>query len=279
MAGGQKKGTSAPRGNNPSEANGRSAGGAGQPSTVDAEGLIARRFAGQVIRHGARNPKRKAICLTFDDGPLPPYTEQVLAILKKEGVKATFFMTGYNAQRFPAVARRVVEEGHAIGNHTYNHAKGKTVEKAAWEVDRGAEAIEQATGVKPLIYRPPGGDLKCLATKYAAEKGYPVIMWTISSADTTSPPTETLISNVIHTPWPGDLVLMHDGGCPHPRTVAALPKIIEETKKQGCIFLTVPEMLEELASWEDQGHPREGSKRPPKVAARPAGQSGPKRTR
>jgi len=212
---------------------------------------VTERFAGQVIRHGARNPKRKAICLTFDDGPCPPYTEQILDTLKKENVKATFFMLGYNAQRYPALARRVVEEGHAIGNHTYNHLKGDSPEKGAWEVDRGAEAIEQASGSRALIFRPPGGDLKSHAAKYALGKGYPIILWTISSADTTNASVQTLVSNVIHTPWPGDIVLMHDGGCPHPRTVAALPKIIEETKKQGCVFLTVPELLAEQAGWED----------------------------
>jgi len=213
--------------------------------------------------------QRKAICLTFDDGPLPPYTSQILDILKKGDVKATFFMLGYNAQRFPDLARRVVAEGHAIGNHTYNHAKANPPEKAAWQVDRGAEAIEQATGVKPLLFRPPGGDLKSEVTKYAISQGYPIIMWNISSADTTNRPVELLVSNVIHTPWPGDIVLMHDGGCPHPRTVAALPKIIEETKKQGCIFLTLPELLDELAAWEDAGHPREPSKKATPTAGTP----------
>lgn len=248
-----------------------------QPSRVSDDAAMAKRFAGQVIRHGARNPKRKAICLTFDDGPCPPYTTEILDTLKKENVRATFFMLGYNAQRYPAVARRIVEEGHAIGSHTYNHLKGETPEKGAWEVDRGGEAIEQATGVRPLIFRPPGGDLKSRAARYAISKGYPIILWTISSADTTDAPTEILVSNVIHTPWPGDIVLMHDGGCPHPRTVAALPKIIEETKKQGCIFLTIPELLQELAVWEDshKGNEAQARKGAPNKEGPPEGRAGP----
>jgi len=264
-----KAGGGAPQNKNPGSKP-SAAGGGAQALASESDTALAHRFAGQIIRHGARNMKRKAICLTFDDGPLPPYTNQILDILKKEDVKATFFMLGYNAQRFPEVARRVLAEGHAIGNHTYNHARAKTPDKAAWQVDRGAEAIQQATGVRPFIFRPPGGDLKSLVTAYATSKGYPIIMWTISSADTTNRPVELLISNVIHTPWPGDIVLMHDGGCPHPRTVAALPKIIEETKKQGCIFLTLPQLLNELAAWEDEGNPREPSKKPkPAVPAKP----------
>ena len=218
--------------------------------------------AGHLVSHlffeATPIPSRKFVCLTFDDGPKPPYTQEILDVLKKEHVKATFFMLGYNVQQWPDLARRVVAEGHAIGNHTFNHAKGHSPEQAAWEVDQAERTIEQVVGVRPTIFRPPYGDLEALVTAYARSKDYTIIMWTVASGDSRRLDT---VSNVVRramtNPQPGEIVLMHDGGQrDRSRTVAALPRVIHEFKRRGYVFLTIPQMLEECAARQDRAKPQ-----------------------
>ncbi|MBD2740174.1 polysaccharide deacetylase family protein [Coleofasciculus sp. FACHB-1120] len=192
-------------------------------------------------------PKNKIIALTFDDGPWGKTTLQVLDILKKNNIKATFFWVGEQLQSYPAVAQRVVAEGHAIGNHTWHHSYRQMDEAtAAREIDDTAALIYKTTGVTTAYFRPPGGNLQNGLAAYAQKNNYAVMMWSINSADSRrhrlSAPK--LVKNILKSAFPGSIVLMHDGGGNHSTTVQALPQIVEKLKKQGYEFVTLPELLQ-----------------------------------
>lgn len=211
----------------------------------------------------------RVVYLTFDDGPNTVTTPQILDILKRHGVKATFFVTGRNARLNPGVLRRIREEGHAIGNHSYCHDYAAYRDQAAFasDLELAAEAIEAVTGTRPVLYRPPGGtaNLNHVCREILAERGYRIAGWNVSSADTDphGVTPEQLINNVLEgvarvsRKGAPAVILMHDGaqtgGHPAPGTpgyiyvknreadVAALPVIIRTLKEQGFTFSTLAE--------------------------------------
>lgn len=185
------------------------------------------------------------IALTFDDGPWGKTTPKILAILKREQVKATFFWIGKMVQAAPQTAKQVVAEGHAIGNHTWHHWYGKMNRAiAAREIESTATTIYKTTGVKTALFRPPGGILTNGVADYAKNKNYAVVMWSDDSKDYRPYSTQRLIRNVLRQVKSGGIVLMHDGGGDRKHTVAALPQIIATLKERGYQFVTVPELLE-----------------------------------
>jgi chitin deacetylase len=189
----------------------------------------------------------KPIALTFDDGPWPTTTSQVLDILKKNNVKATFFMVGQQVEKYPQLVKRVVSEGHAVGNHTWNHQYHFFNEAdAARELDHTSKLIYKTTGVKTSLFRPPGGILTNGLVSYAHAKKYGIIMWSVDSIDWRyyRSGTQGLIENVLKEVKPGGIVLMHDGGGDRETTVKALPSIISKLKQRGYKLVTVPELLE-----------------------------------
>lgn len=213
-------------------------------------------FQGKTIRDVQLNSQDKAraqvapekpIALTFDDGPWPNSTSQVLDVLKKSNVKATFFMVGMQVQKYPQLLKQVVANGHAIGNHTWSHQYAHYNESAAArEIDRTAEIVYKITGVKTSLFRPPAGILNNGLVTYAHEKKYAVVMWSVDSKDWRSRRTTTqaFIDNVLKEAKPGGIVLLHDGGGDRSNTVQALPQLIAQLKKHGYKFVTVPELLE-----------------------------------
>ncbi len=213
-------------------------------------------FQGKTIRDVQLNSQDKAIAqvtpqkpiaLTFDDGPWPNSTSQVLDVLKKSNVKATFFMVGMQVQKYPQLLKQVVAEGHAIGNHTWSHQYDHyNASAAAREIDRTAELVYKTTGVKTSLFRPPAGILNNGLVAYAHEKKYAVVMWSVDSKDWRSRRTtrQAFIDNVLKEAKPGGIVLLHDGGGDRSNTVQALPQLIAQLKKQGYKFVTVPELLE-----------------------------------
>ncbi|AKM17599.1 Peptidoglycan-N-acetylmuramic acid deacetylase PdaA precursor [Geobacillus sp. 12AMOR1] len=118
------------------------------------------------------------LALTFDDGPDPYYTPKLLDLLKKHGVKATFFVVGRKAERYPDIVRRMVEEGHEVGIHNYRHMSNWLVPPLwlDWGVRRAAAAIERATGQRPVYYRPPWGHFNAWAP--IVQKRYTTVLWT-----------------------------------------------------------------------------------------------------
>lgn len=204
---------------------------------------------GQVFAAGQVD--RPVIALTFDDGPSPD-TVQVLDILARYHVKATFFVVGENVERNPDLARRIVAEGHIIGNHSYSHplwAAIETPRQMARELNRAAKAIETATGISPILFRPPHGWRSPWMVGLAHREGYVVVTWSVSPNDWQRPSSQVIAKRVLQQAHPGAIILLHDGletrsDPSMQNTVTALPVIIETLQARGYRFVTVPELIE-----------------------------------
>ena len=193
---------------------------------------------------------QKVVALTFDDGPYPPYTEEILDILKEYKVTATFFVLGKNAEKFPELVRREVAEGHQIGNHTYDHIDllkedRKTI---ADEVDRTNKIILTITGQVPRVMRPPHGFRDAVVMEVMAERGLNVVEWSVASRDWTNPGTDVIVERTVSKVKNGSVILLHDGdgvaqAASREQTVRAARQIIRELLAQGYKFVTVSEIL------------------------------------
>jgi peptidoglycan-N-acetylglucosamine deacetylase len=198
-----------------------------------------------IARVKAKDTSHPVIALTFDDGPWQQNTPKILEILKREQIKATFFWIGKMVENSPQIAKQVVAEGHAIGNHTWHHWYRRMKPAiAAQEIESTASIIYKVTGVKTALFRPPGGILTNGLANYAKKENYAVVMWSDDSKDYRPYSTARLVRNVLRQIKSGGIVLMHDGGGDRKHTVEALPKIIATLKKRGYEFVTVPELLE-----------------------------------
>ncbi|MEP6518618.1 polysaccharide deacetylase family protein [Microcoleus vaginatus] len=215
-----------------------------QVQAIRFQSAVPDQFQGTTISHAKLDSQHKAIALTFDDGPWPKTTTQILDILKENNIKATFFWVGKYLKNSPEIGQQVAAAGHAIGNHTWNHEYLQYNEDgAAREIDRTSSLIEDLTGIQTSMFRPPGGILNNGLTAYAQKKNYAVVMWSADSFDWRTL-TESLIDNVMRQANSGGIVLMHDGGGNRARTVKALPDIIARLRKEGYSFVTVPELLQ-----------------------------------
>ncbi|WP_448269318.1 polysaccharide deacetylase family protein [Nostoc sp. DSM 114159] len=206
---------------------------------------VPQRFQGAIVDAAKLTPEQKVIALTFDDGPWPQSTGQVLDILKKNQIKGTFFLIGQNVKNYPGLVKREIAEGHVIGNHTWHHwYQFLNPQAAAYEIDHTADLIYQVTGIKTNLFRPPGGIMHNGVASYARNSKYAIIRWSSDSVDYSRPAVPKLINNVFRRAKPGGIVLMHDGGGNRSKTVQALPEIIANFRKQGYRFVTIPELLE-----------------------------------
>ncbi|MDD5675824.1 MAG: polysaccharide deacetylase family protein, partial [Chitinivibrionales bacterium] len=166
---------------------------------------------GTVLAQGNKN--RQVVALTFDDGP-GPSTGAVLNILARYNVKATFFVIGRNVERYPEIARRIVAEGHCIGNHTYSHPLLAPVEsprKIRDELDRTRYIIAATTGVTTDLFRPPHGWRSPWMLQLAQKSGYTVVTWTAEAFDWRHPSPRMICDRVVSHVNPGAIVLLHDG--------------------------------------------------------------------
>ncbi|BAZ51140.1 polysaccharide deacetylase [Nostoc sp. NIES-4103] len=172
------------------------------------------KFQGKTVYQVHPGSNEKLIALTIDDGPWPNTTSQMLDILKHNDVKVTFFWVGQALQANPELAKRVVTEGHAIGNHTWHHWYRRMDEATAKsEIERTADLIYKTTGVKTSLFRPPGGFLNNGLAAYAKSQKNTVVMWSLTSADTDPrAKAQAFVNNVLKGAKPGAIVLMHDGG-------------------------------------------------------------------
>lgn len=193
---------------------------------------------------------QKIVALTFDDGPYPPYTGQILDILREYQVPATFFLIGKNAEKHPDLVRRMVAEGHQLGNHTYNHIDLLKADRReiADEVERCNKIIRDITGAGAQIVRPPHGFRDSVVVEVMAERGLKVVEWSVMSRDWTNPGVEAIVSRTVSKVKSGAVILLHDGdgvaaSAPRAQTVAATREIIRELTAQGYKFVTVSEIL------------------------------------
>jgi peptidoglycan/xylan/chitin deacetylase (PgdA/CDA1 family) len=220
-----------------------------EAETGDLDWSIPERYRGEVVRNRVRYFPHKLLALTFDDGPDERITSQILDALAEHGARATFFVLGRQAKTHPELLQRIVAEGHALGNHSYSHPQRTTASEAQSELDRTDALIADVAGQKPTVYRPPYGIVDGNLTRAALALGYAAVLWTISSADTRPIDADTIARNVIYTPNPGDIVLMHDGAG-HQATADAVPRILRELGEAGFEFVTMPELLRAWDTWQ-----------------------------
>jgi len=182
--------------------------------------------------------ERKVVALTFDDGP-SEYTDSYLDVLREKDVPATFFEVGQEMPGREATMRRILAEGDEIGDHTMNH-----VEDPGYAQIAGAAArIQDYTGFKPCLFRPPGGAENSSVVETAGSLGLKTITWDVDPRDWSLPGTAEIYSNVVGNAKPGAIILMHDGGGPRDETLAALPEIIDALRAKGYGFETVSALL------------------------------------
>jgi peptidoglycan/xylan/chitin deacetylase (PgdA/CDA1 family) len=194
---------------------------------------------------------QKVVALTFDDGPYPPYTEQLLDVLKEYHVPATFFLVGQNVEKYPDLVKRISVEGHQLGNHTYHHidllkADRKVITE---EVDRTNQAIMAASGIRPHLMRPPHGFRDPVVLEIMAERGLKVVEWSVMSRDWLNPGVDVIVERTVSKVKNGSIVLLHDGDgvmsqAPRIQSVEAARRIIQILSAQGYKFVTVDEILD-----------------------------------
>ncbi|OGC23646.1 hypothetical protein A2291_03995 [candidate division WOR-1 bacterium RIFOXYB2_FULL_42_35] len=202
--------------------------------------LLLNTTAGATI-YKLNHPKQ--VALTFDDGPYPVFTEKVLDILKAENVKATFFVVGKRIEENPQILARISQEGHQIGNHTYNHTKITWIneQKLLLELTKTNALIKELTGQECYLFRPPYGTINKAKIKTLEKAGYKIILWSVNADDyyhlkTGIRKSNSIIKRIISKTKGDDIILMHDKS---KETVAALPRIITRLKKQGYKFVVL----------------------------------------
>ncbi len=181
----------------------------------------------------------KKIALTFDDGPHPYYTEQLLKGLKERNAKVTFFITGKNAESYPEIVKKIYEDEHLIGNHTYNHTQltSKNRESFKEEIIKTNEVIKAVTGEDVIYVRPPYGSWN---KEFEKELNMFPVLWTIDPLDWCSHDVSCIVKNVCAKVEENDIILMHDQ---YKTTVTAALKIVDELTEEGYEFVTVDELL------------------------------------
>ena len=190
--------------------------------------------------------ERPLVALTFDDGPKPGITDQLLAILTRERAPATFFVVGRDVTAYPDLARKIVESGMQIENHSYTHPNLTLLAPAAIEAEllRTVASVQNATGKRMRYFRPPGGNVNDDVSKAAARMGLTPCMWTLNGEALENGSPNRLIEFIVNRATPGAIVLLHNGRM---TTVEALPKIIEGLRKRGFGFATVDQIAPQRA--------------------------------
>jgi len=199
-----------------------------------------------VYHHGSDN--KKLVALSFDDGPDVNYTTKILDILKQNNIKATFFIVGSRAKAHPEMVKRISDEGHVIGNHTWDHPDIKKIDinKLKDEVQQTNDLINSIVGYKPHLFRPPYGFTNANDIKELGKLGYKIIDWSVDTKDWAGTPPDKIMDYVQKELRPGAIVLEHCAGGKNDKldnTVVALPRIISYLKDNGYSFVTIPELL------------------------------------
>lgn len=215
-------------------------------------------LSGHTVTNGPGN--EKVVALTYDDGPNPPYTTEILHVLQREGVHATFFVVGRAVAAYPNVVREEVQEGNAIGNHTWAHTHliVMTRGEIARSLQRTQAAIFAAAHVRTHLMRPPFGARDWLVLDVTHKLGYTVVMWSVPLAkDWEYPPAPVIARRILRYVRDGSIIVLHDGNrgqlcgrdhlnphiCDRSQDVAATRIIVSTLKREGYRFVTVPELI------------------------------------
>jgi peptidoglycan-N-acetylglucosamine deacetylase len=184
------------------------------------------------------NEGRQAIALTIDDGPSPVYTPQILRLLEKYRVTATFSMVGTNVAAYPAVAREVADAGHMIVNHTWTHADLAVLAPAAVgdQISRAGDAIHRATGTVPVMFRAPYGAWSPAVFSRCEQMRLAPLDWSVDPRDWARPGVGAIVANIMANTRTGSIILEHDGGGNRAQTVAALSVVLPRLLDAGFRF-------------------------------------------
>ncbi len=188
---------------------------------------------------GNAQEEKKKVALTFDDGPHPQFTPEMLEVLQECDVPATFFLLGEEVEKYPEIVKQIQEDGHLIGNHSYKHEQLSklTMEQACAQVNRTNKLICDITGTYPSYVRPPFGDWH---EKLDCQINMVEVLWDVDTLDWSSQNHAGIVNKVLKNVKENDIILMHDG---YETSVTAAKEIIETLKKQGYEFVTVDEIL------------------------------------
>jgi peptidoglycan/xylan/chitin deacetylase (PgdA/CDA1 family) len=199
--------------------------------------------ARRAASYNSVHTSRPVLALTFDDGPHPELTPKLLDLLRREGVRATFYVIGRSVDEYPEIARRIVAEGHEIANHSYTHPAltGLSASRLASEIEKTTAAIERATGRRPTNMRPPYGAINERVRRTMTQTyGLDVIMWSVDPLDWKRPGASVVTQRLVDGATPGGILLTHDI---HPGTIEAMPETIKRLKEKGYGFVTVSQLL------------------------------------
>lgn len=183
------------------------------------------------------------IAMTYDDGPHPQNTPRLLDMLRQRNIKATFYVIGRSVNQYPHIARRIVAEGHEIGNHTWSHPNLTKLSDSAVrkELNTTRDAIVAACGVQPRTMRPPYGALRSSQRAWIyKEYGYPTVLWNVDPEDWRRPGPSVVASRILSGTRNGSIVLAHDL---HKPTIDAMPAALDGLLRRGFKFVTVSQLL------------------------------------
>ena len=212
---------------------------------------------------------RKLVALTFNDGPADPYTNQLLDICKERNVHATFFCLTENVKEYADVMQRIKNEGHELGFQTASYVEllDEDAETVRSEIDGGARAVEQATGVRPTHLRPPAGTFTEQNWLDSNGSVSAIVRWSADTQDWSLPGTDAIVANAVAEAHSGSIILMSDGGGDRSQSVEALPQIIDTLQADGYTFVTISELLAAVNNVPDEV--RSGTQAPPEWSAWP----------
>ncbi|WP_254842743.1 polysaccharide deacetylase family protein [Bacillus sp. MRMR6] len=209
--------------------------------------ILQQRYPETIVLRGPQTGN--AVALTFDDGPDPRFTSQVLDILKENNIKATFFLMGSRAKAYPDLVKRIINEGHIVGNHTYWHpnlVKQGDIATLKTEVSSTEDELANLIGYRTKLFRAPYGFLYNELVEKLRDMNYTVAGWSVDSLDWQESPPEQITYNVVSNIHPGAVILMHDGAAwdeDRTNTIKSLRQIIPALKEQGMKFETLPQLL------------------------------------
>lgn len=192
------------------------------------------------------NTAEKRIALTFDDGPHKKYTEEILDILDEYSIKATFFVVGVCAEKYPDIVAREIASGHEIGNHTYSHAHLRNIKPSdlTGEIEKAEQLILSSVNYKTTLFRPPEGVCNDTVRAVAKNMNYSLVLWSIDTRDWVPASRDDIVNAVIGNVDGGEIILMHDYVVGKSNTPDALRILIPKLLEEGYTFVTVSELLQ-----------------------------------
>src|SRR5213596_539628 len=205
------------------------------------------------------------IALTFDDGPSATLTPKLLDLLAAHHIKATFFVIGENVAEHPEIVARAAREGHEIANHSWSHPNlGKmSGDNVRSQLQRTDDAIQNATGKRPTLMRPPYGSITAREKRWIHDEfGYQIILWDVDPYDWKRPGPAVVRNRILKETQPGSIVLSHDI---HPGTIEAMPSTFDTLEAKGFKFVTISELIRMATPKPSHLSPQPGGNAPTQV--------------